>query len=50
VPNPENVNIQKYKSLLLDKLEDTLEITGFNVVDLIRTATKNTTNKFRSVL
>ena len=27
---PEGINMKKYKGLLLDKLKDTLEITGFN--------------------
>ena len=31
---PENINIQKYKSIRLDKLADTLEIAGFNISDL----------------
>jgi hypothetical protein len=31
---PENINIQKYKSIRLDKLADTLEIVGFNISDL----------------
>lgn len=31
---PENLNLEKYKGLLLSKLNDTLEIVGFNVADL----------------
>lgn len=31
---PENINIQKYKRIRLDKLADILEIAGFNVSDL----------------
>jgi DNA polymerase, archaea type len=31
---PENLNLEKYKHLLLSKLNDTLEIAGFNIVDL----------------
>jgi DNA polymerase elongation subunit (family B) len=30
----ENVNLQKYKNFLMDKLEDSLQITGFDVVAL----------------
>lgn len=31
---PENINLDKYKNLLLDRLKDTLKITGFNIDDL----------------
>jgi DNA polymerase elongation subunit (family B) len=31
---PENLNLDKYKDLLLNKLTDSLEITGFNMNDL----------------
>lgn len=31
---PENLNLDEYKDLLLNKLEDTLEIIGFNMDDL----------------
>jgi hypothetical protein len=31
---PENLNLEKYKYLLLSKLNDTLEIVGFNIADL----------------
>lgn len=31
---PENINIQKYKRIRLDKLADILEIAGFNISDL----------------
>lgn len=31
---PENVNLYEYKLLLLKKLNDTLEIAGFNVAEL----------------
>jgi DNA polymerase, archaea type len=31
---PENLNLEKYKHLLLSKLNDTLEIVGFNIADL----------------
>lgn len=31
---PENINLEEYKHLLLNKLKDTLEITGFNIDDL----------------
>jgi DNA polymerase elongation subunit (family B) len=31
---PENLNIEKYKGLLLSKLNNTLEIAGFNIDDL----------------
>jgi hypothetical protein len=31
---PKNLNLEKYKLLLLKKLSDTLEIAGFNVLDL----------------
>ncbi len=34
VPSSNNINIKKYKSLLLDKLEDTLEIAGFNTIKI----------------
>jgi hypothetical protein len=37
LPNgPKSINIKKYQSLLLDKLKDTLEISGFNT-NVIRT-------------
>ena len=47
---PENLNLDKYKNLLLNKLTDTLEITGFNVDDLrlrLSHATTISTSKFR---
>jgi hypothetical protein len=31
---PENLNLQQYKHLLLKKLSDTLEITGFNLAEI----------------
>jgi DNA polymerase, archaea type len=31
---PENLNLDEYKELLLNKLADSLEITGFNIDDL----------------
>jgi hypothetical protein len=31
---PEKINLEEYKNLLLEKLKDTLAITGFNVNDL----------------
>lgn len=31
---PENLNLEKYKNLLLNKLKDTLEIAGFYMGDL----------------
>jgi DNA polymerase, archaea type len=31
---PENLNLDEYKELLLNKLKDSLEITGFNIDDL----------------
>jgi DNA polymerase, archaea type len=33
---PENLNLDKYKNLLLSKLKDSLEITGFNIPALER--------------
>jgi DNA polymerase elongation subunit (family B) len=33
---PENINLDEYKKLLLDKLKDTLEITGFKMDDLVQ--------------
>ena len=32
---PDNVNLDEYKNLLLKKLTDSLDITGFNMDDLI---------------
>ena len=46
---PENINLEEYKHLLLNKLKDTLEITGFNMDDLkqyLLHATKVPMNKF----
>ncbi len=46
---PENLNLDGYKNLLLNKLTDSLEITGFNMDDL-RLQLSHTTisvNKFR---
>jgi DNA polymerase I len=34
VPSYEILNLQRYKSMLLDKLKDTLEIAGFNIEDI----------------
>ena len=31
IPQSENVNLPHYKYVLLDKLKDTLNLTGFNV-------------------
>lgn len=31
---PENLNLDEYKNLLLNKLKDSLEIAGFNIADL----------------
>jgi hypothetical protein len=31
---PENLNLDEYKNLLLNKLRDSLEITGFNIASL----------------
>ena len=31
---PKNLNLEKYKLFLLKKLSDTLEISGFNILDL----------------
>ena len=28
------INVNKYKSYLINKLSDTLEIAGFNIIDL----------------
>jgi hypothetical protein len=33
---PENLNLDEYKNLLLNKLKDSLEITGFNIAALQR--------------
>jgi DNA polymerase, archaea type len=47
---PENLNLVEYKELLLNKLTDSLEITGFNIDDLrlhLSHATTITVNKFR---
>ena len=47
---PENPNLDAYKSLLLNKLKHSLEITGFNVDDLRLQLSHTTTisvNKFR---
>ena len=35
VPTYENLNLDYYKSLLLNKLKDTLEIAGFDIKDVI---------------
>ena len=46
---PENLNLDKYKNLLLKKLTDSLEITGFKTDDLRQSLTNATTisiNKF----
>jgi DNA polymerase, archaea type len=48
--NPENLNLDGYKELLLNKLADTLEITGFNIDDLRSQLSQTATiavNKFR---
>lgn len=34
LPKPNNINLQKYISILLDKLNDTLEITGFDIIKI----------------
>ncbi len=47
---PENLNLDEYKKLLLNKLTDSLEITGFNIDDLRLQLSQPTTiavNKFR---
>jgi DNA polymerase, archaea type len=47
---PENLNLDGYKELLLNKLKDNLEITGFNMDDLRLQLSHKTTisvNKFR---
>jgi DNA polymerase I len=33
-PESKNLNLQKYKIILLDKLKDTLEIVGFDMADI----------------
>jgi len=40
------MNTHGCKRILLDKLEDTLEIAGFVLADLIRVITKNTASEF----
>jgi hypothetical protein len=47
--SPENLNLDEYKELLLNKLKDSLEITGFNIDDLrlqLSQATTIAVNKF----
>jgi hypothetical protein len=47
---PENLNLDEYKKLLINKLTDSLEITGFNIDDLRLQLLQETTiavNKFR---
>jgi DNA polymerase, archaea type len=47
---PENPNLDEYKNLLLNKLKDSLEITGFNIDDLrlqVSQATTVAVTKFR---
>jgi DNA polymerase, archaea type len=47
---PENLNLDEYKELLLNKLKDSLEITGFNIDDLrsqLSQAATIAVNKFR---
>jgi DNA polymerase elongation subunit (family B) len=39
---PENLNLDEYKKLLLDKLKDTLKITGFKKDDLVQYPTHAT--------
>jgi hypothetical protein len=34
IPEINNINFQEYETLLLEKLKDTLEITGFNVAGI----------------
>ncbi len=41
-PRPEDVNVEKYKGWLLDKLRDTLEIAGFNFEKLRGEIAENT--------
>ena len=46
----ENLNLDEYKGLLLNKLTDSMEITGFNIDDLrlqLSQATTVAVNKFR---
>ncbi|MGA8082736.1 MAG: hypothetical protein WB988_12820, partial [Candidatus Nitrosopolaris sp.] len=46
---PESLNLVEYKNILLNKLTDTLEITGLNMDDLrlkLSHATTISTNKF----
>ena len=46
---PDNLNLDEYKNLLLKKLTDSLEITGFNMDDLRLQLSYTTTisvNKF----
>jgi DNA polymerase, archaea type len=48
----ENLNLEAYKNLLLNKLKDSLEITGFNIDDLrlqVSQATTTALNKSTSV-
>jgi|tagenome__1003787_1003787.scaffolds.fasta_scaffold20959205_3 DNA polymerase I len=42
IPSSENLNLQQYKRVLLDKLKDTLEIAGFDVEDIILEFLKKT--------
>lgn len=48
LPTPDNINLQKYKTILLDKLKDTLEITGFDIVK-IRSEMLNKTAKINLI-
>jgi hypothetical protein len=41
---PENLNLDEYKNLLLNKLKDSLEITGFNIPALERELFEANTN------
>lgn len=46
IPRSENINMKKYKNLLLDKLKDTLEITGFNTTRIRTEIVENITPLF----
>ncbi|WP_148687352.1 DNA polymerase domain-containing protein [Candidatus Nitrosocosmicus hydrocola] len=48
VPVAENINLQKYRKTLLDKLKDTLEITGFNVEEINSKLSKSTISIYDS--
>jgi DNA polymerase elongation subunit (family B) len=43
-PTPNNTNLQEYKSILLDKLKDTMEITGFDIIKIRSAVMSETAN------